>query len=1135
MRPRQIEGTTMTPPVFGILGHLEVRGRSGPERIGGRRRRQLLAYLLVNANTRVSVDRICDDVWESAPPDGAAATVRTYVSQFRRLDVEGSGLIATADSSGYDIRLDRRDLDATRFEDEVRGALRLERERRLAALDAALALWRGAALAEFEGCRWADVEATRLDVLRDAATKARFDTLLILGRHDACIPDLETALVAAPLDERLAAQLALAYYRSGRVSEGLRELGRLRRGLGEELGLPPGAEIVELERRMIDRDPELDPAQREERISSVRTGPDPHATRRLPSGTVTFLFTDIQGSTRMLRDLGDARYADVLATHRRHIESAVERHGGLVFGTEGDAVFCVFESASRAARAAVEAQTALRDERWPVALRVRMGLHAGEALVVGDDYVGATVHVAARVAAAAHGGQVVASETCPSLAPDELWRDLGWHRLKDVDRPQHLYEMDTGEETSFPPLSTADNVPSNLPGSLDVFVGREAERAELREIVHGARLVTLVGPGGVGKTRLAIETARDMRSSHPGGVHMVRLAEVAIGDGVNGAITRTLVEAGGRGTDLGTVAAHVVGHDPTLLVLDNCEHVLERVASVTTTLLGELPTLRILATSREPLGVRGERVQRVEPLHTSANDARRSAAEELFVVRAEAATGRTVSTSEAAVVRRICSSLDGLPLAIELAASRAAGLALVDVAARLDDRFELLRSTRSGDEDRHRTLAAVVRWSYELLSPTDRALFNRLSVFGHAFGVDAAEAVAADVAGGHVLDGLCRLVDKSLVQLTVSEQGSSYRLLDTLRSFGRARLAESEKLEEAEDRLLDWAMSITERLERDMRTERQDASLAAAVPHRGSLRTALDLQLMRGRPLEALRIVASVPVDTPGERARLIDQLLPLVNPDERDTIGRAHLAASNLEFERGAFGAGVEHARRAAVVFDELADARSVAWSSFLETFGAWGTGDVAGARAAIEAARAGFAELGDRLGYANASWAAILLQPDLAEADRLGESAESELRAIDSPFALAHCLEARALVELQLDRVGPSRSRLAEALDIFSRGGNDGCVAHCLEAIGGVIVHDADAGMHLVTAELLGAAEALRVASGHRHRPWELTGQRAALVTLRTSLSDEELVAAIERGRGHHLQSATELGRRAVSAVPR
>jgi predicted ATPase/class 3 adenylate cyclase len=1129
---------TMTPPVFGILGNLEVRGRSGPERIGGRRRRQLLAYLLVNANTRVSVDRICDDVWDGDPPDGAAATVRTYVSQFRRLDVEGSGLVVTADSSGYDVRLARGDLDATRFEDDVRGAVRLDHHQRLTALDAALALWRGPALAEFEGCRWADAQATRLDLLRDAATKDRFDVLLTLGRHQDCIADLETALVTAPLDERLVAQLALAYYRSGRVPDGLRELGRLRRALGEELGLSPGAEIVDLERRMIDRDPDLDLDR-----SGERDAPVPPASmrqdpiRRRPSGTVTFLFTDIEGSTRMLRELGDARYADVLAVHRRHIAEAVEQQGGLVVGTEGDAVFCAFESASRAARAAVEAQGALRAEHWPVALRVRMGLHAGEALVVGEDYVGATVHVAARVAAAAHGGQVVASETCPSLAPDEAWNDLGRHRLKDVDRPQHLYELHTGGETSFPPLSTADNVPSNLPGSLDTFVGRDAERAELADVVHSARLVTLVGPGGVGKTRLAVETGRDLRSCHPGGVHLVPLAEVSLGDGVNGAVTRTFVEAGGRGTDLRTIAAHVVGHDATLMVLDNCEHLLEQVASVTTMLLGELPTLRVLATSREPLGVRGERVQRVEPLHIAAVGAERSAAEELFVVRAEAATGRTVSASDTAVVRRICASLDGLPLAIELAASRAASLALVDIAARLDDRFELLRSTRSGDEERHRTLQAVVDWSYELLSPTDRALFNRLAVFGHPFGVEAAEAVASDVVGSHVLDGLCRLVDKSLVQLAASERGSSYRLLDTLRSFGRARLADSGSLVEAEDRLLDWAMSITERLERDMRTERQDASLAWAVPHRGDVRTAVELQIRRGRPLEALRIVASVPVDTPGERVRLIDQLLAHVDPGERDTIGRAHLAASNLEFERGMFEAGVAHARRAAVVFADLGDRRSVAWSSFLETFGAWGTGDIHGARAAVEAARAAFAELGDRAGFANASWAMLLLHADPAEAERLGESAESELRAIDSPFALAHCLEARALLALTLDHVGPCRSNLAEALDIFAGAGNDGCVAHCLEAIAAVIASDADADadLHRVTAELLGGAEALRVASGHRHRPWELGGQQAALVRLRTSMSEEELAAAIERGRGHRLDSATELAQRALSAIAR
>ncbi len=1124
---RGTAGDVRAPP-FAILGKLEVRGRAGAEQIAGRRRRQLLAYLLVNAGGRVSIDGICDAVWEGAPPSGAAATVRTYISQFRRFDVDGPGLEINADGSGYDIGLDRAGLDSTCFEDRLRESSRLEGLERLEPLESALALWRGPALVEFLGAEWADVEASRLERLREVAVKERFDTLLALGRHRDCIADLAAAVAHAPLDEQLSAQLALARYRSGQVSEGLGELSSLRRRLAGELGITPGAEAVELERRMIERHPDLDPPSIQERAGGV--------ARTLPSGTVTFLFTDVEQSTRMLGELGDRAYVDVLAELRAMISAAVEDAGGVVFGSEGDAFFCAFESASSAARAAIDAQRSIGDHRWPRPVRVRMGAHAGEAIAVNGDYVGATVHVAARIAAAAHGGQVVASDACRSLDPDHGWVDLGRHRLKDVGQPQHLHQLDTGGGR-FPPLATAENVPNNLLASLDPFVGRAEECTRLVALLKEARLVTLVGTGGVGKTRLAIEASRELRGANPGGVFVVALAQLALEESIEAVITSTLLDQGGRGIDLWSVTSSLTGDDPTLLVLDNCEHVLERVADVASELLGRFPSLRVLATSREPLHARGERVIRVEPLSTTSREGDRSAAEELFLLRAEAATGRRLLPADDDWIRRICTDLDGLPLAIELAASRTTSLAPVDIATRLDDRFALLRSSRAVDDGRHRALGPVVAWSYELLSPEDRELFNRLSVFGGEFSLDVAAAVAGvdGIASGYVLEGLSHLVDKSLIQLTSTARGTTYRLLDTLRSYGRARLADAGRLEAAENSLIGWAMAVTLRLERDMRTERQDASLAAAVADRNSIRTALELQLSRGRYLDALRIVASVPLDTAVERMRLIDMLVSRVDTDGNDEVlGRAHLAAANTEFERARYEESVRHTQLAAVHFDRIGEQRFVAWCSFQGAFGLWGAGDVEGARAAIEAARATFGRLNERIGLANASWVAVMLQPDLVEADRLGEQAEGELRTIDSPFALAHCLEARALVELRLGRPDGAGPRLAEALTILSAAGNAGCTAHSLEAIAALAVtRERDPGMMGVTAELLGAAEQLRVASGHQHRPWELEGKRSAVGALQESLSAEALDEAMIRGRGHNLVSATELGHRVVAAA--
>ena len=342
----------------------------------------------------------------------------------------------------------------------------------------------------------------------------------------------------------------------------------------------------------------------------------------------------------------------------------------------------------------------------------------------------------------------------------------------------------------------------------------------------------------------------------------------------------------------------------------------------------------------------------MEPLSITSYDLELSAAEELFRLRAEAATGRPLLRSDEEWVRRICTALDGLPLAIELAASRTTSLAPVDIAGRLDDRFALLRSSRAVEDDRHRTLGAVVDWSYELLSPDDRELFNRLSVFGGEFSLDVAEAVAGvdGSASEYVLEGLSHLVDKSLIQSTPTERGTTYRLLDTLRTYGRARLADTGRLEAAENHLIDFAMGVTARLERDMRTERQDASLAAAVADRTSVRTALELQLSRAF-LDALRIVASVPLDTCVERIRLIETLVSRVDTDGNDEVlGRAHLAAANTEFERAGYDASVRHAQLAAVHFDRLGDRRFVAWCSFQEIFGSWGAGDIEGARSALD-----------------------------------------------------------------------------------------------------------------------------------------------------------------------------------------
>jgi non-specific serine/threonine protein kinase len=390
--------------------------------------------------------------------------------------------------------------------------------------------------------------------------------------------------------------------------------------------------------------------------------------------------------------------------------------------------------------------------------------------------------------------------------------------------------------------------------------------------------------------------------------------------------------------------AQALSSSASLLVLDNCEHVLDSAAELTATLLAQCPGLHILATSRERLGVRGEWLFDLAPLPTTPGPHSRSDAALLFELRARAVCPGFDAGSDPEGVRRVCEHLDGLPLAIELAASRLRGLSLRDIDARLADRFALLRSGHRDDAGRHRTLEAVVEWSHETLPMSDRAVFNRLAVFGDSFSLAAAERVVSSepVQAAEVADCLLRLVDKSLVVRVADAPSTRYRVLETLRQFGRARLIDAGTLARYEDRLLDWALDVVAGLERDMRTTRQDAALRDVLPDHGNLRAALDVALARHDDLAALRIVTSVPLATPGQRADLIDRILARATDLPPVAVGRALLAVANLSFTRATQERGIAAARQAADLFAVEGDARLVSWSHFFELFCHWGLNDV-------------------------------------------------------------------------------------------------------------------------------------------------------------------------------------------------
>jgi predicted ATPase/class 3 adenylate cyclase len=809
--------------------------------------------------------------------------------------------------------------------------------------------------------------------------------------------------------------------------------------------------------------------------------PEDAPMRRLPVGAPTFLFTDVAGSTRLLQDLRDG-YAVLLEQHRALIRTAFQRHDGIEMGTEGDSFFAVFERATQAMAAARDAQRMLADHAWPAGneFRVRMGMHTGEADIVGDDYVGLAVHVAARVSAVAHGGQVLLSEATRHLAPDFAALDHGEHRLKDIRRPIRIFQLlDASLPSSFPPLRTLTATPNNLPAALDDFVGRDTEQADVIDALGHHRLVTLLGAGGSGKTRLATEVAAGVVADYASGVWLVELSTTDEPARIPVLIAQA-VNVGGRvGSPITDTLLDELRHRELLLVIDNCEHLVEPVSAILGTLLSDCPSVRILATSRERLGVHGEFVLDVPPLELPDQPVLRteSDAVRLFVSRARGVTaGFDPDDRELELVGDICSRLDGLPLAIELAAARLRSISLDQLAGRLDDRFRLLIAQDRSVPVRQQTLEAVVAWSYDLLGSAEQAAFSRLSVFPDTFTLDAAEAVAAGdpVPAADVLDVVAALIDRSLLSTVATPAGDlRYQMLETLRQYGRARLGEAGETARWRDAMLSWALTNVDALERVMRTPRQDSALLAVRHEHANMREAMEWAIERGDALSALRIVGAVPLGLPSERLTLIDELLGRLPQAPAAVVGQARLTATNLSMEKGDFAGALEAGRAAERAFETDSDAHHAAWARYFQVLAAWGCGldsevDDLCDRLLIE-----FRTLDEPLGIAYVLWMASLRLPDQARAAKLGDEACELFRAVGADFGLAHALEGRALLALRAGDYTLAITLVEESLTLFRASGNAGCTAHCMEAVAACL---AEFGDLPAVAELAAAADAFR-----------------------------------------------------------
>ena len=557
-----------------------------------------------------------------------------------------------------------------------------------------------------------------------------------------------------------------------------------------------------------------------------------------PSGAVTFLFTDVEGSTKLWEERPDLMRS-ALEAHDEILRGRIAGEQGVVFSTAGDAFAAAFQSPDDAISAAAAAQRGLDGHDWPddLALRVRMGVHTGPAQQRDNDYFGPTLNRAARLMSAAHGGQTVVSSATRSLVDGVPLVDLGEHRLKDLSEPERVWQLIIdGLTAEFAPLRTLDAVPGNLPTDPATFIGRHDDIEQLMGSLEGNRLVTVTGVGGVGKTRLSLQVAADASHHYPQGLWFIELAPVLIEDAVPYRFLETLgLEAEPGQPPVETVAT-AVGEGSVLLVVDSCEHVLKPTAEAIGELLGACPNLKVLASSRRALGMRGEQVHQIQPLDTSGTT---SAATHLFVDRATAARADVDLTDRLDVITEICARLDGVPLAIELAAARTRSMTPEDLAGRLDERLRLLKGSRSaGGDERHKTLHSTIEWSYQLLDDDQQLLFQRLSVFAGSFTLEAAEQICADDVLDEldVIDLVDDLVDHSLLVADTSGETARYRMLETLREFAGSELGDD--LGTLRDRHAEYHAQWVDRIGSGMRTTDEPVALGELEAGWSDLRAA---------------------------------------------------------------------------------------------------------------------------------------------------------------------------------------------------------------------------------------------------------------------------------------------------------
>lgn len=800
----------------------------------------------------------------------------------------------------------------------------------------------------------------------------------------------------------------------------------------------------------------------------------------LPEGTLTFMLTDLVGSTRAWES-APAAMREAMARHDRIVDRCLKQHHGteVPSGRAGDSILAVFSRAADAATGALSLQRDFAAERWPeeLTMEIRVALHSGEAELRQGQYHGQVLNRCARLLATCHGGQVLLTSATEQLLVDELpprteLRDLGFHRLKDLARPERVFELvDAKHPRVFPPIRSQQPA-TNLPIQLTAFIGRDDELRQLRELHGRGRSLTLTGPGGSGKTRLALELASELVTEHADGVWFIELGPVSGTHLVPQAVADTLhlkEQASRRLAD--TLADHLRERS-LLLVLDNCEHVVDVVAELTVELLKECKQLKVLATSREPLRVPGEVTWRVPPLG-------RDEAVRLFVDRATAHEAQfRINDDNVDAVVRICECVDRIPLAIELAAARVPVMPLEEILSRLEKSFGLLTAGSRTTVSRQQTLKATLDWSYDLLSDPEKLLFRRLSIFAGRFGLDAAEAVCSDdrLRADAVLDLLGRLVDKSMVTL----DGERYRCLETIRSYGRLRLEDTGKLDALQAQLGAYLIGLARAREPGQLAEWLDRLEAVYDDVSATLAWS-----QKGDPELGMRLAVALHVywqlrGHASEPRQFAEAILAHTSPDFPLRPAALHLAGA-FAYLQGDFAS----ARRR--IDEAETEARAVGdWPTVLlalERSGlmAAAAGDLAASEEALNSALDLARELRDQ-----ASEASIVHQlglratrePDLPAARTLLEKSVAVRRALGRSDEASMSLTFLAAVALLQSDAATAQRCIIESLEI-GRALRDRRAAWSLDVLACLTTREGNLERAL---QLGGAGSAMHEASGNR-----------------------------------------------------